>query len=125
MENQYIEFHNEGYWIRGTRISLDSIVYAFREGLSPETIARLQGKVRQVVGFCADPGESQEFVGLLQTPLESSELLNLVRGFVRAPLVRNSSLESPQHRRAKVVAIGSSTGSTPITPTAPAQIPAR
>jgi uncharacterized protein (DUF433 family) len=40
MENQYVEFHDEGYWIRGTRISLDSIVYAFREGLSPETIAR-------------------------------------------------------------------------------------
>ncbi len=40
MENQYIEFHDEGYWILGTRISLDSIVYAFREGLSPETIAR-------------------------------------------------------------------------------------
>ena len=40
MENQYIEFHDEWYWIRGTRISLDSIVYAFREGLSPETIAR-------------------------------------------------------------------------------------
>jgi len=40
MENQYVEFHDEGYWIHGTRISLDSIVYAFREGLSPETIAR-------------------------------------------------------------------------------------
>ena len=40
MENQYVEFHDEGYWIRGSRISLDSIVYAFRDGLSPETIAR-------------------------------------------------------------------------------------
>ena len=40
MINQYVEFHDEGYWIRGTRISLDSIVYAFRDGLSPETIAR-------------------------------------------------------------------------------------
>ena len=40
MDKQYIEFHDEGYWISGTRISLDSIVYAFRDGLSPETIAR-------------------------------------------------------------------------------------
>ena len=84
-------------------------------GISPETIAALQGKVRQVVGFCADPGDSQEFAGLFQTPRESSELLNLVRGFVRAPLVRNSSLETPKHRRAKVVAIGSSTGSAGCT----------
>ncbi|MDQ3010533.1 MAG: DUF433 domain-containing protein [Acidobacteriota bacterium] len=40
MDNQYVEYRDEGYWIRGTRVSLDSIVYAFRDGLSPETIAR-------------------------------------------------------------------------------------
>ncbi len=40
MDKQYVEFHDEGYWIAGTRISLDSIVYAFRDGVSPETIAR-------------------------------------------------------------------------------------
>ena len=40
MDNQYVEYRDEGYWIRGTRISLDSIVYAFRDGLSPETIVR-------------------------------------------------------------------------------------
>jgi uncharacterized protein (DUF433 family) len=40
MDKQYVEFRDEGYWVAGTRISLDSIVYAFREGLSPETIAR-------------------------------------------------------------------------------------
>ncbi len=36
----YIEFKNQGYWIVGTRISLDSIVYAFRQGLPPESIAQ-------------------------------------------------------------------------------------
>lgn len=36
----YIEFKNQGYWIIGTRISLDSIVYAFRKGLHPESIAQ-------------------------------------------------------------------------------------
>ena len=36
----YIEFKNEGYWIIGTRISLDSIVYAFHQGLPPERIAQ-------------------------------------------------------------------------------------
>ncbi len=38
METQYIENHNGNYRITGTRVSLDSIVYAFWEGLSPESI---------------------------------------------------------------------------------------
>jgi uncharacterized protein (DUF433 family) len=38
MAKDYVEQHDEGYWITGTRVSLDSIVYAFLEGLSPESI---------------------------------------------------------------------------------------
>ena len=38
MEKQYIEKRNEGYWIAGTRVSLDSVILAFLDGLSPETI---------------------------------------------------------------------------------------
>jgi uncharacterized protein (DUF433 family) len=37
---QYIEQRNEGYWIEGTRISLDSIVYSFLNGDAPEIIAQ-------------------------------------------------------------------------------------
>ncbi|MEM6838726.1 MAG: DUF433 domain-containing protein [Cyanobacteria bacterium P01_C01_bin.120] len=36
----YVKFENEGYWIIDTRISLDSVVYAFRQGLLPENIAQ-------------------------------------------------------------------------------------
>ena len=36
----YVEYRNEGYWVEGTRISLDSIVYAFQKGLSPESIVQ-------------------------------------------------------------------------------------
>jgi uncharacterized protein (DUF433 family) len=36
----YIEVCRGAYRIAGTRISLDSVVWAFREGLSPETIQR-------------------------------------------------------------------------------------
>ena len=36
----YVELNNEGYWVIGTRISLDSIIYAFRQGLLPESIAQ-------------------------------------------------------------------------------------
>jgi uncharacterized protein (DUF433 family) len=38
MEKQYVEKRDEGYWVTGTRVSLDSIVFAFLGGLSPETI---------------------------------------------------------------------------------------
>ena len=36
----YLEYRNEGYWVCGTRVSLDSVVYAFRSGLSPESIVQ-------------------------------------------------------------------------------------
>ena len=38
MINNYIEQRGGGYYVAGTRVSLDSIVYAFRDGESPETI---------------------------------------------------------------------------------------
>jgi len=40
MNKDYVEQRRGGYWIAGTRISLDSIVYAFRRGASPESIQR-------------------------------------------------------------------------------------
>ncbi|MBN1999812.1 DUF433 domain-containing protein [candidate division KSB1 bacterium] len=39
MEKQYVEKRDKGCFITGTRISLDSVVLAFLDGLSPETIA--------------------------------------------------------------------------------------
>ena len=36
----YVEYRNDTYWIEKTRISLDSIVYAFQQGLSPESIVQ-------------------------------------------------------------------------------------
>jgi uncharacterized protein (DUF433 family) len=38
MAKDYVEWRDEAYWIAGTRVSLDSVVYAFLEGLSPEGI---------------------------------------------------------------------------------------
>lgn len=39
MEN-YVEQRDGGYYIAGTRIALDSIVLAFKDGESPEAILR-------------------------------------------------------------------------------------
>ena len=38
MNQAYVEQRNGGYYVSGSRVSLDSIVYAFRRGASPETI---------------------------------------------------------------------------------------
>ena len=35
----YVDQHDGAYWIASTRVSLDSVVFAFLEGLSPESIA--------------------------------------------------------------------------------------
>jgi uncharacterized protein (DUF433 family) len=36
---EYIEQRDGGYFVKGTRVSLDSVVYAFLRGESPEGIA--------------------------------------------------------------------------------------
>jgi uncharacterized protein (DUF433 family) len=38
MQSEYIEQRGGGYYLAGVRISLDSIVYAFNRGESPERI---------------------------------------------------------------------------------------
>lgn len=40
MSNQYVEQRDEGYRVAGTRVSLDSIVYAFLDGQTAESIAQ-------------------------------------------------------------------------------------
>jgi uncharacterized protein (DUF433 family) len=38
MENHYVEQREGGYYVSGTRVSLDSVVYAFLRGESPAGI---------------------------------------------------------------------------------------
>jgi uncharacterized protein (DUF433 family) len=38
MAKDYVEERDGGYYVAGTRVSLDSIVQCFNEGLSPEAI---------------------------------------------------------------------------------------
>ena len=56
MHSEYIEQRNGGYYVAGTRISLDSVVCAFRRGDSPERILErypLLGKPSRVYGAIA------------------------------------------------------------------------
>jgi hypothetical protein len=41
MAKEYVEARDGGYYVVGTRISLDSIVHAFRRGESAETICKI------------------------------------------------------------------------------------
>ena len=40
MAKDYVEKRECTYWIAGTRVSLDSVVYAFLRGASPESISQ-------------------------------------------------------------------------------------
>ncbi|MEM7132811.1 MAG: DUF433 domain-containing protein [Chloroflexota bacterium] len=38
MSEKYVEQRDQGYWIAGSRVSLESVLFAFLDGLAPETI---------------------------------------------------------------------------------------
>ena len=38
IKSDYVEQRNGGYYVADSRVSLDSVVYAFRRGEAPETI---------------------------------------------------------------------------------------
>jgi uncharacterized protein (DUF433 family) len=40
MSTEYVTVENDAYRITGTRVSLDSLVYAYHRGASPESIQR-------------------------------------------------------------------------------------
>ena len=40
LTKQYVEQRSGGYWVMGTRTSLDSVIYAFLSGASPESIVQ-------------------------------------------------------------------------------------
>lgn len=55
MRTEYIEERNGGYYIAGTRVSLDSVVYCFDRGDSPEAIQKRfpRLKLSQIYGAIA------------------------------------------------------------------------
>ncbi len=63
MTREFIERGNEGYYLAGTRVSLESVVRQFREGASPESILQRfpaldsLGKVCVAIAFSLDNPE--------------------------------------------------------------------
>jgi uncharacterized protein (DUF433 family) len=89
LAKSYIEQREVGYWVAGTRVSLDSVVYSFLDGDSPESIAQnfpllsleqVYGAIafylanRKLVDAYLEAGEA-EFQRLQQSCQEKSPLL--------------------------------------------------
>ena len=79
-------------------------------GITSETITNLALKVKQIVGFTREPNPG--FTGLHSFPTTITDLVSVVRGFVRAPMLRQSSQIIRQTRKAHVLAIGSAGSDT-------------
>ena len=64
MNSEYIEERNGGYYVAGTRISLDSVVYSFERGNSIEAIQKELPLLRlsQIYGAIAFYLDHQEAV---------------------------------------------------------------
>lgn len=84
-------------------------------GLTAEWIASHYGLFRQVIGFSKNREDQTSFLGLHETPIDETELLNTVRSFVRAPLLRPWTGSGARDRRAKVIALGTPSGSSGCT----------
>jgi uncharacterized protein (DUF433 family) len=79
MQSEYIEQRDGGYYIAGVRVSLDSVVYAFNRGDSPERILEqfpALGKLSRVygaIGFYLDhKAEIDEYLEKTEREFEAS-----------------------------------------------------
>lgn len=76
-------------------------------GLEPNTCLEFSRIVKQSIGFSNNLERFQDYAGLYEIPKDVTELVSLVRGSLRSPLIRQSSPIQNSTRRAQVVAIGS------------------
>jgi hypothetical protein len=84
-------------------------------GITPEVIEVFRSSARQVIGFANDPTIAKSYTGIFPTPTDATELVSLIRGFMRAPLLRSKSMHLLTKRRARVIALGAPSGSTGCT----------
>ena len=86
-------------------------------GISKKFVDGMNASVRQVIGFSIPNTAHGEFETLHPLPTLGTDLISLVRGYVRAPMVRSSAITQRKARNSKVIAVssaGSFTGCTLI-----------
>ena len=84
-------------------------------GITRERLHSISATVKQLLGFSDDPAQDGVLGELHRVPTTATDLISLVRGFVRAPMLRQSTQLSRQGRRAHVLAVGSAGSSTGCT----------
>lgn len=84
-------------------------------GITRERLDAIATKVKQLVGFSDVPSKDCALGELHLVPTTATDLISLVRGFVRAPMLRQSTQLSHKARRAHVLAIGSAGSNTGCT----------
>jgi len=95
MDKTYIEHREGGYWVAGTRVSLDSIVYAFKRGAAPETIKRsfpvlsLEEIYGSITFYLAHEQEIDAYLAAMEAELDSKgKQLNAVARKARPDLFK-------------------------------------
>jgi Mrp family chromosome partitioning ATPase len=87
-------------------------------GISKSKVDAIAPKFRQTIGFSSGHQQDKEFIDLYEVPESVTDLVSLVRGFVRAPLLRGANSPQRLARKAHVIAVGSAgsyTGCTMLT----------
>ena len=84
-------------------------------GLSPERLESISRMAKSVVGFAREPQKISGYLDIHAVPVTTTDLVSLVRGFVRAPMIRQNTQVSHHSRRAHVLAVGSAGSGTGCT----------
>ena len=105
-------------YLRNNEEAVKSAILIFAPDLSGITHERLETMrplVKQLVGFSKNPDSDTALGELHLLPNTATDLISLVRGFIRAPMLRQATQPSSQERRAHVLAIGSAGSNTGCT----------
>lgn len=84
-------------------------------GISQESMARVVVKVKQIVGFSNQSFSNDPYGELHKIPTSITDLVSVIRGFVRAPMLRQSSQVTRHSRKSHVIAVGSAGSDTGCT----------
>ena len=76
------------------------------DGLTDETLLHLRKVTRQVILFQSSIHDAAAYPDAIAVPVSSLDLMALMRGTLRSPLIRNAPARESA-KRAKVIAIGS------------------
>ena len=113
-----IDWHSlEEFLVKNAEVSRSALLIFTPdlEGITPNLILETALKVKQIVGFSQNPDEDREFVQLHSIPNSATDLVSIIRGFVRTPMMRQVIATPRQSRSSFVLAVGSAGSDTGCT----------